>query len=432
MRGVILYSVLLVYASGCDGCGEEEGEQIDELDASVDLPQIPDACDPDTDTITLDSLKTAHAAIAAGGDLEVPFSVAGCHRFKRTGTREEIIRWTGDIDVVLDASHNVIATRREAVRGRWTTTGTQTEAELDGDEDGFYATTWTATPTRKVLTQRSPSSQAVIRRVTQDWSGATVHQKVEELVGGTLTVAAEFDASTTQRACPTPPAPGQQCTQVEEPCADSGKIRDLLLSSGATGFDCLIKRGMTDDALDVLFNVLKMDFQVKCARTNCIEAEILSGPGVPKPVVTVNIALFEEGCASAAGQKATLFHELLHLSHGSHDPAEESFVHPQALPYVDQIYACEQMCFNANATDCHCAACLKTTSCDNRCIGTVDCKYEANPDGGFPLRIGKQVGALCKDGTGNYSWFNTKADCVSGCSGGSCDSKSRSCKPTCQ
>jgi hypothetical protein len=114
------------------------------------------------------------------------------------------------------------------------------------------------------------------------------------------------------------------------------------------------------------------------------------------------ITFFQEPCAGT--QPSILWHELMHLLLGPHDPRDTPKL-PESKIY-DRVLACQTLCFNPNATKCHCASCLEARVCDSRCAGLGEC----NP----------RLGARCDCPT-SPRWYSTKAACTVGCpTGGAC------------
>src|SRR5262249_38831777 len=120
----------------------------------------------------------------------------------------------------------------------------------------------------------------------------------------------------------------------------------------------------------------------------------------------------------------------------------EKALYLDQLQLSDKVYACEKACFDAEASQCHLAACLgKTMSTEwnmEGCTGTLDPNVVSKFENarGSPLgkcNRGKQVGAICGDnGSGKTVFCTTEMECKAQCGNKSCRSLSLSCLDSCR
>jgi hypothetical protein len=261
------------------------------------------------------------------------------------------------------------------------------------------------------------------RRTTETPNGADmVRITVEESEdGGTNWVTvAEYDAPAvrgkrsyaTGAAAVSPYARGFGASS-RATCTDAQMqmISDLLSDAVIEGTRCLDKLGQQALADKMLNDFVRRSRQYNCVTGTDYVAAIRSS-NAEAIELYVNVAVLPQG--QAWEQKGTMFHELLHLSAGGHDPVVEE--QSKRLAHVDQVYACEAACFQPNASKLTCAACIKTNVCDDRCDDFVD-KTDVSTD----------TGAMCEVSPTNRQWYESKVECEAGCLTGSCKPTSLDC-----
>lgn len=144
-------------------------------------------------------------------------------------------------------------------------------------------------------------------------------------------------------------------------------INDAFADAIANGLPCL--EGM-DPGLGARMRrmLTSYDFNVSCGSDSGDCGESPSGPpdwdpnaDQPEVDITVHPPAFNNaGCNSLA---ATIFHEMMHKMHGSHEVGNG-----QDDPR-DRTYGCELACFGGDKNNQRCAQCLGTKANDPRCAG---------------------------------------------------------------
>lgn len=341
----------------------------------------------DGDPVTVESLAAARAALE-GGALSVDVSAGGCIRYLRTLEGDQL---TSDAVVVAGETTAEYAYTAAGASGR-----------QDVDHDGFFesdaALTLGTDPEIALELRRfDPGSGEVTRREQRLGTGDTVHVLVEEYG----VVVNQFDT------------PAEQATGASEAvaatftdCGVDGHARYLaqMLRCLARTPMCLEQHGRKDVAREMLRMGLKVT--IRCgadlgdayANANAREA----GLG-RTPRITVNPAKMDG--ASDGVVASTMCHELMHFgSLGLHDPALDN--HPRRGE-MDPVRACEELCgfsgLGDGPTKCHCATCLETVECDERCKPYKVCDA--------------QMGAICPCPP-RHIWYPTYSECKAECPSG--------------
>jgi hypothetical protein len=165
---------------------------------------------------------------------------------------------------------------------------------------------------------------------------------------------------------------------------------------------------------------------VECTSGTSLQAQIsifdtLVGPIDGTIDITIdarNFFALPEG-ASRAG---TMFHELMHVCRGVHEPVTRRSGIVDT--YSDGIAGCVATCFgNDTQRDrCTCAACRGTDSCDPACLGFPSCTTDDR--------------AYCDmrcTGIVNDPVFETRDECIANCpnacKGGGCWTFAPPCNP---
>jgi hypothetical protein len=333
----------------------------------VSLDLIDDVCRDDRPTPA--SLDAARAALDRSAT-EVAFSPNGCTRYLRTlGANGRV------------ASEALTSSGKSVLT--WTHGLTESTGQQDMDLDGFFE--WRSTVKRgpalkdwRVEINRfSPSTRAqTAQEIYTRPNDATLHVLWKRNDGsGKLVNIAEFDTGVLQ---PAGPHAGHMPAEIKTVHCSIQQRADIvsgLRDCRQKGSDCLRDAGDSATARKLDTLPFSRGFNVICVESNDFVAAVDSTTvlDASKAIdVFINRDGFFDPNRSDANRCGTLFHELLHMvTDAPHNPTLEKN-HPR-LPEVDQVYGCEQMCFNPNANRCHCAACLKTKTCDKRCQKFKEC-----------------------------------------------------------
>jgi hypothetical protein len=321
------------------------------------------------------SLVAARAALAAGAAV-VDLSPGGCMRVERAGGVER-------------------TTVAGTVVAELVTTASGATGRRDDDRDGYFEATFEIGADGSEFRWRDPATRALKRRETRKRDGALVHVVIEE------------DGEVVQQY-----KTGEHSASVARLAADPGfcgpaldaKFNDLMMKAVSRTTKCLEQRGLGDVANEMLHAALHST--IVCGpRPGAYAAAIDAGDGARSGRIQIDVD-------ANAGRPVddvieTLAHELLHYtSLGLHDAAHTGN-DDSRMEEGDRVYACSILCAGGATslpTRCHCATCLGSDVCDERCKQDIPC---SNPD----------MGAICPCLLRN-KWYPTYRDCVEDCSSG--------------
>jgi len=374
-------------ASACSGC------------------TLPDTCSS-ADTLTLTSLRAAKEALSKGGSSAkvTPF---GCMKYERNDGGETLSVGSGSNQTVFAAEYGARASTITLTTDGITTYSAQASADAKGALSGL------------TIAQNDARGSLVRRDVYTPGADDALHVAPEVVThAGDLVPLAEFDTQEAQAAFGPEPAEvsTKGCTE-----AQTEALKSLLESAVVEGFDCMRDKQRADIGTFVLANYLgrTITFNCEAKGNNPLVAQIAIMARFTSWLfgsfsVAINTDRFFASGADALSegvQKNVLFHELLHLYFGAHQPSVGG---PRQTEF-DPTYACAGMCFpldNAPTTKCACATCLGTDVCDQRCGGFASC----DPD------MGASCNALPP------KWFASASECASSCTA-ACDVHDVSCQP---
>jgi hypothetical protein len=364
-------------------------------------PQPPPIVSPcGDDTPTPESVAAARAALAAGAT-DVALSPGGCLRYRRTLSAGEVVA-----DEVVAGSARVRAATYAATAADGTI-----DFNYDGvaDERMSYRLTAGAVTVEEVLLEQLAPGGAVVarqRRTLRSDAPNTVHIVHEEPHPDTgELVRREWDD------VPNPETGGGRratrrraaaCTAAQE-----SAIRSALAQCVSQGIPCQKSHGAPHRAEAMSSFAARVQFECDTALDLVAHADGAWNPfwRPGSPTITVNPDNLAK--QSAAGQAASLCHELQHFAEGmfsAHSPAV-SAAPPAQRNTIDPVYACGELCFGSAPTRCHCARCLRTHKCAPACAAYADC----NPD------LGAECGCPCR-----YKVYPTRTQCEVECPSGLC------------
>jgi hypothetical protein len=360
----------------------------------------------DTDLPTLASLQTAMADLQAGGT-DVALTPQGCTRYRRTFvsgkiTSEELV-FNGTA-IVIFAHTSTASTKQE-----------------DADKDGFFeyqsVQPVSPSPGQPILQSTKYSSTSRLPLEQTSWfneSGTIRVTFAEADSSGTLTTRASYIQGPLNTLLAPFLGPGPLVKSAQTSCIDCSPsgLADAFGQAMVDGFNCLWAGGNQALAQRLLSDFVRVLPGISCGTpegdsdSNPLGAQTQSYPGTslsPNPTVTIvlNAARL---CAQPGlvGEAGILFHEIFHLDYLTHIPEQEKS--KQFVARVDQAYACTGYCFapHGKVTQCACARCLDTSTCDPRCsttLGFVECN-----DFGFWCPC-----------PANPVWFETCSACTENC-----------------
>lgn len=298
-------------------------------------------------------------------------------------------RWTGS--VVREADGTVRRTlSRDGVVVRttvWSPDGL-VAADYDDDDDGRAEVHVdirrgpTVADQLVLVTERAESESVISERTTYVRTDEeTVHVIIERPRDGELVVVDEFDTTALQAAPllrPLDPNGVASCESEESARAVAAALSGAVVQ----GLSCMerIDPGTHRCMLD---HLLTHDVAVHCTDSGSLYAQVgvldtLVGPFDGSIDIDVHETRFF--ALGETSQAATLFHEMLHICRGVHDPRNIASGVPQN--YNDPISACTATCFGDTAgaspisNRCTCAVCIGADRCDARCAGLPDCAVD--------------------------------------------------------
>lgn len=328
-----------------------------------------------TDPITDASLAAAQAALA-GGATDIALSPNGCQRYRRTLvggvlTQERML-----------LNGFIVQTSNYPVNGA-------SEILIDVDQDGinelqtyvYYAPNSTRMTSRLSSRYDSRTRRLLRRRNETRKDDTTVHVIAEEWdTAGTQISREEFDASLLVTfgtdTIGAYAAPATEGIAAPTGCgAFDQTLRDRLKDGLKKGVACLdkYKHPHTSDfkRFQLSPNVIFM-----CDTALSAYAQYQSGD-LPKGTAVINVNPNSLQAPSATHmlpgesindfQSRVLFHELGHF-YESHSPRTENY------SQFDKTRACDALCFNTDANQCHCQTCLGDKTCNNGCSALPACQ----------------------------------------------------------
>jgi hypothetical protein len=360
----------------------------------------------ETDVPTLASLKAAKAALQAG-DTDVAVTPQGCTRYRRTIASGQVIAEELVVNgvVVIALSH----------------TSTESTKKQDADKDGFfeYQATQPVSPQlgQPVLQVTKYSSASRLPTEQTSWSNQGGKIQVTFAEGdstGTLTTRASYIQGPLNTLAAPLAGPGPFFQPIAADCASfdcsASGLANLLGEAMLEGYNCLVAGGNEALAQRLLSDFVRFTTPISCgtpmgdSNSNPVYAQTSSDPGSslsanPTATITVNANRL---CGFPQNQVlGILFHEIFHLDYLTHNPDQTG---SKLLGRVDQSYACYGYCFlpHNKITQCACAKCLDTNTCDPHCsttLGFIQCN-----DFGF--------WCPCPE---NLHWFDNCTACLVNC-----------------
>ena len=325
----------------------------------------------------------------------------------------------------------------------------------DYDNDGFdeerAEIVYKASAVRE---HHAPTTDAITERHsgTVVENGTLLELVDEAMIDGVLTKTRVSRTGLRQESCrkPPPPKPAQNWDSWD--CSNDAAVNSLVMKSLERGTNCLYAAGMRAEADRIVDTMVHSRVKVDCADPFNVSGFWAANdrgymdlfPGEMQLYLSTDL-LSSTPPSQFNGdweqfKVGTVGHELFHIFEG-HDKDVEASANADQIHLADQVYACEDVCFRSDPTECHLAACLKKTVSTSwhgkKCIGTlkkvdVSAIERARGDGVTiaPCDTGHQVGAVCH-APGNVQFCDTKIECDQAC-GVPCDSKSVSCLPECR
>jgi hypothetical protein len=363
----------------------------------------PSSCASDFPTSA--SITAAQAAIA-GGALQAALSPQGCYQYQVTmsGGVKTSERFIYNGNTVLSFQHT----------GN-TSTGIQ-------DDNGDGVPEWRTDATRgavatqnQLVTSKYDTDGSPVERRTYTYPTGTLHVVYEETNDSSgLQPRGQYDAQPYEAAqeSPSTPVSAAAVTCSASQC-DPNNLRNLLNQAFDQGLQCLYNNNARGLANRIIAAFYENPINIQCASippVNGFQVRAHTIQPFPYPLdlnphatIEVNQDFF---CSlSPAEQLSTLFHEVMHLLIPEHDPNKEAAA-ASGDHGADQLYACEDLCFqpHASTTQCACATCLETTKCDQRCATSL----------GFQT-CSDDFGAWCPC-LARLRWYPSCTACLSGCS----------------
>jgi hypothetical protein len=368
------------------------------------------------DEVTIASLDAARAALAAGAT-QVDLSPGGCHTYTRS----------------LNATKDMVTTEQILMGNRpvitWFHSASQSDGSFDDDLDAYAETRITihrgvTFPEQWVkIDEYSTQTKTLTRRETYTRSDElTLHVVVEADNGsGTLAKEVEFDTtliqSTSLEGVPLdvsqgiPGSVANDCS-ASETTELNNKMKECLVE----GFKCMGRNDRMDIANHMIYHYMRRNVSITCEPLPLGSVAQISiwDNFMEFSGVAVDIDIFVDRSKwyddngnpklTPEQQCNILFHEMLHLRFGAHNPM---MIGTGRFQEIDPTYACAGLCFGGVIlrTKCACARCLKTNVCDKRCE-PFDC---CDPD------LGAWCPCPCR-----YKYYPTRTQCEVECPSGLC------------
>lgn len=258
----------------------------------------------------------------------------------------------------------------------------------DFDGDGFFE--WRGTLTRGSnpdlsveILEYDQYTQQLFRRRTRAQQGTTVHHVWQLDQGGGLETIREFDASPNQASDGSPGATGHVTAAQAGTHAEFG------------WFDCGsdVRKQLTDGLEQCMKKVMPCldkhkDSALKTEMTKLLAGKVTftcttGGPigenrgTTQTPMGSETTIRINTDRLSEVSTESLICHELMHsTSLGEHDT--DLTENPQEFDdsELDRVKSCTALCFGGSliTNQCHCATCLDTTVCDERCKPYKPCQ----------------------------------------------------------
>jgi hypothetical protein len=341
------------------------------VDPAIGPPPRPVPCE--SDPSTADSLFAASAALAGGAD-QVPLSPGGCLQYKRVRNGDDVV------------SEQI--TGAGALLAEYGYSATGATGRQDSDGDGFFE--WRATLSRGsdpqiavVIEEYDPSTQKLVKRQTRAQHGATVHHVWEIDEGAGLETIREFDAPTDQASdgssLPSARVTAAQSSGGPHPefgwldCDDDVRatVTTALENCMKKVLPCLDKNkapGLKNEMAKIFAGKTTFTCSSGGAMANLVES-------TAHPLTTDTKVRINPDRLGSVSPDSLICHELMHAtSLGVHDPDLTEVPQEFDDSELDRVKGCTTLCFGGGfVNQCHCATCLGTTVCDDRCKNYSKC-----------------------------------------------------------
>jgi hypothetical protein len=354
------------------------------------------------------------AALAAlqGGASDVPLGTTGCFRYQRQVTQGRV------------TSETFTAGGKPQLV--WQHSDRQSQATLDGDVDGFAE--WRAVVTRGAqvsdqsirIDEYSSVSKSITRRTTYTREADVLHVTLEQADdSGTLQQLRTYDAplrwphsdgALLANELVFTPAKQSGCST-----QDYNLIKQRLAEAFEQGVRCLDEKGAKSLAT-LIRSFWANTILIECEPLEKVIAfmeayesliDRLRGLHPNQARLHIDPDKFRRLGGDAEHptpdtQRGLLMHELGHIAAGPHDGDLQDKVPTQPFTELDLAESCAQVCFVGPhfATRCHCAKCLGTDMCDERCQPFRPCF--------------SQKSAICRCPT-RKKWYPTDTECEEDC-----------------
>ncbi len=321
------------------------------------------AADPDCSPhVTAASIAAASEQFDAGAAV-IALDDTGCLQLHR--------EFDGDA-----VSHSEV-TRGGTPVEVWDFDGQMSTGHLDRDAEGVFQTRISIEATGDpadtiVVTEKGVP---VIWRQTMTDSGTGVQVVEEDLVAGTTEVY-ETDYDDAANDVDLGSGPGG-CDS-----ADEAHILESFPLAVERGLQCLEDYGL-QEGHDRLSALATKGVHFRCADLPGNRVAQFSRwsyftnnmAGLQRPIVIV------DGEFAGTISQGLLFHELMHAHFAPHDTDGISTMQGPNLTFdrshLDEVYACQALCFDEMPDKCQCAKCLDTDPCDPRCADLAECPAES-------------------------------------------------------
>jgi hypothetical protein len=333
----------------------------------------PNFCD--NDPVTEASLAAAQAALAGGANT-VSVSPNGCHTYARTLT------------------NGVLSQETYSLGGfpvhKTTYTGNSVEILIDNDQDGFaeeevgvvYTTGSPSRLSHRTFTRNDAATRRYIRIRQETWRDATsltVDLKEYDTAGNVI--LSEQFISPLVKVFPNDDsghlvvAAGTIGAQADCTPEQRQHFEERMGDALKRGRDCFNKHKHRR-AKDLSMFQLLPRINLVCDTTLGAHAQATDGDFPRGPItITINPTSLSApvkgvlpGESVTDFQSRVLFHELSHFMVGEHSPRTEYY------SQFDPTRACDQLCFNPAANQCHCQTCLGDKTCNNACSTLPACQ----------------------------------------------------------
>lgn len=354
----------------------------------------PDFCD--SDPISDASIAAAQAALA-GGATSVPLSPNGCQTFSRTlngaTLTEETLTFAG-----FPVWKTSYGTNSAAIR-------------IDHDQDGFAeeqvnVVAASGSPIRlsyRQVDRYHPATRRLIRTRREDWRDAdtfTVNVREYDTAGNLI-------RSETFVAPQTRDFPNETVGGLAIPSGSIGALDDCsaaqrthfeerLKNAMNRGRECFVRNRHRRAGDLVAFTATS---KVILVCDNTLTGAYAQNNGGAFPIAPIIVKINPTGLEAPTDgmlpgesisdfQSRVLFHEVSHSMVGDHSPRTEFY------GQFDPTTACDRLCFDPNANQCHCQTCLGEPTCNNACSALPACNSSIQQCGSRCC-VGPCDGATC-------------------------------------